>query len=78
MKKNTINSQHIPVVLPEEFEVLVDDNPPAGLPPVIGLLTRTKRGEEFITPMEYAKAKELSDMMHQILRKAAPELFRRP
>jgi hypothetical protein len=70
-----IQSSDYRSVIAESFDVLVDPNPPAGMPPVIGLKVDAYDGEPFIVPMRYEAAADIAQCIMQTLSRVAPHLL---
>jgi hypothetical protein len=71
----TIRSEDYRTVMATEFDVLVDSNPPAGMPPVIGLMVTPVKDEKFIVPMAYEAAADIAQHILRTLSSEAPHLL---
>jgi hypothetical protein len=70
-----IQSSDYASVVAESFDVLVDPNPPAGVPPVIGLKVDPYEGQSFIMPIRYEAAADIAQCILQTLSHVAPHLL---
>jgi hypothetical protein len=71
----TVQSEDYQTVMATEFDVLVDANPPAGMPPVIALMVTPVKDEKFIMPMRYEAAAEIAQHILRTLSSVAPHLL---
>jgi hypothetical protein len=71
----TIKSADYKAVIAAGFEVLIDRASRFPAKPAIGLKIEPVDGAPFITPIDFASAKELAMMILNALMANAPELF---
>lgn len=73
MATKTIKSTSYRNVLAENFDILIDANPPIG-DPVMAILVEPKEGKKFLLPMDLTTARNMAVMMLDTLMKVSPHL----